>query len=202
MARENVRGTVIRTVATTARRILHFLFAMQRRALTVIVVLLLVVVLTKPDAEKYGDHLQYALPSLAWGCEIAEGRGKEYFLRFLVMEGILHGSKQGLGDIPLNTRPNGGDEGFPSGHTTAAVFGASALVQECLKNRPVVQMLVITAGGYVGASRIEAGKHDIWQVLAGVFLGWFCERFLRDDSPMRRRVIRALSRLNPFARRG
>ncbi len=183
------------------RRILRVLLAMQRRALMVVVMLLLVVVFTKPDAERYGDHLQYALPTLAWACEVADGRGKEYFARFLVMEAVLHGSKQGLGDAPINIRPNGGDEGFPSGHTTAAVFGASALVQNCLENRPVAQMLVITAAGYVGASRIEAGKHNIWQVLAGVFLGWFCERFLRDESPMRRRVLRAMRRLNPFARR-
>ena len=184
------------------RRILLLFFAMQRRALTVIVALFLVIAITKPDPEKYGDHLQYALPTLAWACEIADGRGREYFARFLVMEAVLHGSKQGLGRAAINIRPNGGDEGFPSGHTTAAVFGASALVHNCLKNRPVAQMLVITAAGFTGASRIEAGKHDIWQVLAGVFLGWFCERFLRDESRLRRRVMRVLSRLNPFARRG
>ena len=46
----------------TFRRILLFFFATQRRAMTVIVALVLVIAITKPDPEKYGDHLQYALP--------------------------------------------------------------------------------------------------------------------------------------------
>ncbi len=145
----------------------------------VVIALLAVLVLTEPRAERYGDRYQWVLPTLALGCSAVNGTAVEYFGRFLMMEVILHGSKNGLGDRPINTRPNGNDRGFPSGHTTAAVFGASSLVSECIEKNPWVKTAVIVAAGFTGASRIEAEKHDIWQVLAGVILGLLTERAFR-----------------------
>ncbi len=169
------------------------IFAMGK----VVAALLAVAFLVGPwKAERIGDRWQIALPLIAWGCAGAKGAGSEFALRYAIMFTSAHAAKQGLGDAPFNMRPNGGDEGFPSAHTSTAVLGASSLLHDCLKGAPLVQAFVITTAAFTGASRIEAGKHDIWQVLAGALLGFFCERALRQPSPVRRRVrqaIRALS---------
>lgn len=151
----------------------------RRRVRIVLIVLLLTVLLTAPVAERYGDKLQIALPLLGLGCTVLTGGTGEYLLRFVAMEAVVHGSKNTLGRTEINLRPNGGGQGFPSGHTAAAVFGASYLVHDCLEASMPAKAAVIIAAGFTGASRIEAGKHTIWQVLAGVLVGWLCERLFR-----------------------
>ncbi len=138
----------------------------------VLAVLLLSAALSGPDPERIGDRLQIALPVLGLGCAALTGGAGEYLLRFAAMEGVLHASKRGLGEAAINRRPNGGTGGFPSGHTAAATFGAATLARECLQASPLAQGAVILAAAFTGASRIETGAHDIWQVLAGAVLGW------------------------------
>lgn len=167
----------------------------RRSAAVILIVLLSVAAFNPRSAERYGDTLQVVLPLMAWGCQIATGQGAEFVLRYTVMFTLAHGSKIGLGDHPVNQRPDGGTRGFPSAHTSTAVLGASALVHECLRNHPVMRGVVILAAGFVGASRIEAGRHDIWQVLAGALLGWSCDRAFRRPSPLRRAIARAAGRL-------
>ena len=174
------------------RAILRFVTRMQ----VLLGILALAVLLTPPQAERYGDRIQVVLPFLAWACAGNVGAGAEFVLRYGVMFTLAHATKRVLGDAPVNQRPGGGGKGFPSAHTSTAVLGASALVQTCLRNQPLAQGVVLLAAGFVGASRIEAGKHDIWQVLGGALLGWGCERALRRPSPQReqaRRVVRALA---------
>ncbi len=96
----------------------------------------------------------------------------QYLGRYVLLETIVKGSKFGLGDAPINQRPNGGNKGFPSGHTAAASFGATALITTCLKSSHVAQMVAVVAAGFVGTSRVDAGKHTPWQVLAGALVGW------------------------------
>jgi membrane-associated phospholipid phosphatase len=158
------------------------------RAQVVIALLALVIALSPVRADRYGDRLQIALPLLAWACEGSRGAGSEFLARYAVMFTAAHGSKQALGDAPANRRPNGGGQGFPSAHTSTAVLGASALVHGCLQAAPLAQAAVIGAAAFVGASRIEAGAHDIWQVLAGALLGFAADRALRRPSAARRAV--------------
>ncbi len=141
-----------------------------------------------PHGKGLGSNLQVALPLLAWGCEAMNGSGPEYLLRYGVMFVTLHASKQGLGDLPINERPIGGYEGFPSGHTATAVFGASSLAQTCFRDHPIVQGTVLIAAAFVGTSRVSSGWHDIWQTLAGALLGWTADRALRRPGPLRRRI--------------
>jgi lipid A oxidase len=157
-------------------------------------VLVATLVMTEPTVRRYGDNLQVALPLLAWGCSATSGGGKEYAVRFITMLGITHGSKAVLGDASLNVRPNGGDKGFPSGHTSAAAFGASSLVHDCLRKNPVAKGIVLLSAAFVGGSRIEVRAHTIWQVLAGGLLGWGADRLLRSESAARRRVVAVLTR--------
>ena len=161
--------------------------------------LALVVASAAPNAERIGDRLQIALPVLGLGCAVLTGGAGEYLLRYGLGTALVHGIRAGLGRRPLNTRPNGGGNGFPSGHSAAAAYGASALVYRCVTKSPLVQGLVIIAAGFTGASRIEAGAHDIWQVLAGVLIGWGSDRLLRRQSPVCRRLRAWLSR--PYQRR-
>lgn len=161
----------------------------------VLAVLALTVATAPRDAERIGDRLQVALPMVAWGCAAANGQAGEYALRFVGMWLATHGTKNALGDAPINIRPHGGGNGFPSAHTSASVFGASSLVHDCVTGNPWVQGVVIISAGYVGGSRMEAKAHDVWQVLFGALYGWLFERLLRRPSRMRTAVVAVLLRL-------
>lgn len=155
----------------------------------VVLAVLVFAVLNGPgNPRQIGDRLQIALPSIAFACSVLNGSGGEYALRFATMMIAAHGSKHALGQAPINIRPDGGDLGFPSAHTSAAVIGASSIVHDCVTGNPVAKALIVISAGFVGASRIDSDRHDIWQVLAGALLGWGCDRALRRDSPARRRV--------------
>ncbi|MDZ7904358.1 MAG: phosphatase PAP2 family protein [Cypionkella sp.] len=118
-----------------------------------------------------------------------------YLGRFAVMFVGLHGTKRGFGEAEIAHRPRGGLEGFPSGHTSTASFGAASLVQSCLTGAPVAQSAVILAAAFTGASRIESGAHDIWQVLAGAIWGLVCAMAFRPNSRSRAMAARLWERL-------
>ena len=132
---------------------------------------LLTLAISGRSSERIGDNIQIVLPLAGLACAVAAGDGVRYFGRFLLMETILHGTKRGLGEAPINQRPSGGGHGFPSGHMTAATFGAVGLIQSCLDGNKPAQTVAVLAAGYVGGSRIDAGAHNVWQVLAGALLG-------------------------------
>jgi membrane-associated phospholipid phosphatase len=155
----------------------------------VLVVLAVAALTCEPTARRYGDRLQGVLPTLAWGCAALNRSGSEFAARFVGMMVVVHGTKNILGDAEINERPNGRAEGFPSGHTAAAAIGASALVHQCIAAHPVAKGVVIMSAAFVGASRIDAGKHNIWQVLAGGLLGWAFDRGLRRQSRLRTAVM-------------
>lgn len=130
------------------------------------------------EVEKIGDRLQVALPVAGLACAVANGDAVSYLLRFIGTNAVVQSFKRGLGDAEINLRPSGGERGFPSGHTAAAVFGASYLVHQCVERNKVLQGVAIFSGAFVGASRIEAGKHFLFQVMFGALLGWLGERGL------------------------
>lgn len=127
------------------------------------------------STEGVGDRLQVTLPLAGLGCAIATGQGVRYLGRYLVLTFTYQGLKEGLGEAPINIRPNGGDRGFPSGHMSAATFGAAGLITTCLKGNPAAQSVAVMAAGFVGGTRIEVRAHDTWQVLAAAILGWWLQ---------------------------
>ncbi len=157
-----------------------------RRTQLIWLVLALVLVVTGPRIEKLGDRYQIALPVLALGCQIANGRAVEYVLRYAVGFTGLHAVKRGLGEAPLNARPRGGYQGFPSGHTAAASFGAASLASACVRGHPLTQGAVIIAAGYTGGSRVAVGAHDLLQVTAGAIWGTGCALAFGRGSRTRR----------------
>lgn len=154
------------------------MFRKFRRALQLQIgfILALGVISGLGDVERMGDRLQFALPVAGLVCAAANGHALKYTIRFASTMAVVHTFKRGLGDAEINLRPSGGLQGFPSGHTAAAVFGASYLVHDCIQRNKLMQGVAIFSGAYVGASRIEAGKHFLFQVLAGALLGWLGER--------------------------
>ncbi|MGJ8612146.1 MAG: phosphatase PAP2 family protein [Octadecabacter sp.] len=135
----------------------------------------LILIGTGPQTERIGDRLQVALPLVALGCAIADGRGVQFLGRYVLLEAGIKGPKFLLGDLPINQRPNGGGQGFPSGHTAAATFGATSLAATCMSNSKLAQGVVLISAAFVGGSRVEASKHSIWQALAGCIWGWFAQ---------------------------
>lgn len=154
------------------------------KALAVLGGLALTFAISDKDAERLGDNYQYALPLMALACAATNGQAQDFMFRYVVQLGLVHGPKNYLGDAAINVRPNGNLKGMPSGHTATATLGASNLVHECIKGSPVVQGAVILSAAFVGSSRIEAGAHTIWQVLAGALVGWLSDRAFRRLSPL------------------
>ncbi|WP_281840555.1 phosphatase PAP2 family protein [Sinisalibacter aestuarii] len=152
---------------------------MNWRNQVILVVLAGVLALTPPIPERWGDTLRFALPTLGFGCAVLTGNGIEYLGRLALLNAAIYAPKTALADTPINIRPNGETRGFPSGHSAAAAFGASAIVAECARSSPVTATAVILAAGFTGASRVDADKHNPWQVLAGWTLGVLVERGFR-----------------------
>ncbi|MBF9035052.1 phosphatase PAP2 family protein [Rhodobacterales bacterium HKCCE2091] len=166
-----------------------------------LVLVLVSMVAGRWSTEAVGDRLQVTLPLAGFGCAIAGGQGVRYTGRFLLTTVSYRASKHGLGEAQLNARPNGGFEGFPSGHTTAAAFGAAGLARTCLSANPPAQAVVGLAAGLVGGTRIDVGAHNVWQVLAGAIWGWvlqvatltaFDNWFRRVAAAMGRGMLRAV----------
>ena len=128
------------------------------------------------NVEQTGDSLQVALPVAGLVCAIHNGDALKYTARYFSTILVVHAVKTGLGETQLNQRPSGSLQGVPSVHTASAGFGASYLVNDCLRKNKLMQGAAIFSGAYVGASRIEAGKHFLFQVLVGALIGWFGDR--------------------------
>jgi len=157
-------------------------FAKWRHAV-ILGVLVGALVSVPPVPERWGDRLAWSLPILAGGCAIVNGTWPELALRFVAMEAVVQGSKTALGEAGINARPRGGYRGFPSAHSAHAAFGVSALVHECVAGNPLMRGGLIVAAGFTGASRVEAGAHNAWQVLAGWIVGVGFERLFRRRRP-------------------
>lgn len=132
----------------------------------------LCVVATVPDTQRLGDRFQFVLPLIAAGCAAASGEFPSLLGRYLILEVGIKVPKYTLGDIPANIRPDGGKFGFPSGHTAVATFGAVDLVKNCARIHPSTKGALLLAAAFTGGSRIESGRHSLWQTMAGAVWGW------------------------------
>ena len=149
-------------------------FNARRRVLGWVFVgcLCLVCLATPFRPERIGDRLQVLLPVTGLACAALDGRAIWFLGRYFILESGSKIPKAVLGDLPINRRPNGGNRGFPSGHTAAASFGAASLVHQCFRRSHLFQLAAILGAGFTGASRVEADKHNVWQITAGAVLGW------------------------------
>ena len=121
------------------------------------------------------DFLQYSPTLLNIGLHLAgikdNQKPKELFTIFLIGTGTYTVITQGLKYAINETRPDGTDHSFPSGHTTTAFFGARMLDRAYGKQYPL-----ISVGGYAlatatGAMRIANNKHWATDVAMGAAIG-------------------------------
>ncbi|TVZ27692.1 PAP2 superfamily protein [Gillisia sp. Hel_I_86] len=118
--------------------------------------------------ETSGDIFLFALPAAAFGTTLIlkDKEGSWQFTKaFLVNEAVTFGLK-----IALNKpRPyNNGDNAFPSGHTSTTFQSASFIHRRYGFKYSIP---VYIAAGFTAFSRINAQKHDGWDILAGAVVG-------------------------------
>ena len=122
----------------------------------------------KSTIESTGDVMLIAIPitTLASTLVVGDYKGSLQFLEGFVLNQVL---TFGLKDILRKERPNnGGDNAFPSGHTSMTFQGASFVhARYGFKYAWPGYMLA----GFTGFSRIHAEKHDGYDVLAGAMVG-------------------------------
>ena len=116
-----------------------------------------------------GDVLLIAMPALAMSSTFIwqdEQKGTYQFSKALVSTVAL---TYGLKLVVNKRRPNGeNNNSFPSGHTSIAFASASFIQKRYGWTYGIPAYL---AASYVGYTRIEANKHDGWDVLAGAIIG-------------------------------
>lgn len=100
--------------------------------------------------------------------------------------GITAGVTAGLKEATNRTRPKGGKDSFPSGHTSGA-FASSTLSNRNLSSismpkvaRTSIQATNLLLAAGVGWARVESGSHYPSDVLAGAALGHFIAAFVHD----------------------
>lgn len=114
-----------------------------------------------------GDILQFAIPAAggfyALGIDDKEGQ-----LQFALGLGTQLVTTNTVKNLVDKTRPNRGKQSFPSGHTAGAFQGA-AFIQRRYGwelGAPAYALAALT-----GYSRVEATKHDFWDVFGGATMG-------------------------------
>lgn len=117
-----------------------------------------------------GDILQFAIPAAALGSTfIWNDDHTKPTWQFIKSYGTSVVLTMALKHIVLKPRPDGSDNySFPSGHTTSAFSGASFIQRRYGWKYGVPSYLLAS---FVGYSRIQAKKHDGWDVLAGATIG-------------------------------
>ncbi|WKX76913.1 phosphatase PAP2 family protein [Zobellia laminariae] len=115
-----------------------------------------------------GDVILFSLPAAALtGSLIAKDyNGTWQFTKgALLNQAVTIGLKYGLN----KERPFGnGDRAFPSGHTSTT-FQSAAFIQKRYGWKYGIPAYALA--GFTGYSRINAQKHDGWDVLAGAAVG-------------------------------
>ena len=117
-----------------------------------------------------GDILQMTIPAVALGSTfIWNNDTTKPTWQFIKAYGSSLVLQQALKHIVLKPRPNCSDNlSFPSGHTTSAFSGAAFIQKRYGWEYGIPSYLLAS---FVGYSRIQANKHDCWDVLAGATIG-------------------------------
>jgi len=121
------------------------------------------------DYEKLGDNLQIALPVSAFASTFIWKDNQKAQSQFIKTMGTSFIVTHGLKILINKERPNGGDYSFPSGHTSAAFTGAAFIDRRYGYKVGIPAYLLAS---YVGWSRVNANKHDYWDVLGGILIGY------------------------------
>lgn len=118
--------------------------------------------------ETTGDVLLFAVPAAAFATTLILGdkEGSWQFTKgFLLNQAVTYGLK-----ITFHKpRPfQNGDNAFPSGHTSTTFQGASFIHKRYGFKYSIPAYVM---AGFTAFSRINAQKHDGWDILAGSMVG-------------------------------
>jgi membrane-associated phospholipid phosphatase len=117
-----------------------------------------------------GDILQYALPFAALFVIAAQGRADLVWNWLYIIAGQAGLStilKKIFNFTPLGTRPNGGENSMPSGHTTAAFAGAAIIFRVDW----FAGLIALPFAAFTGYSRVRGYAHHWRDVIVGALLG-------------------------------
>lgn len=115
-----------------------------------------------------GDVLLVTMPTTALGTSIITGDQKgtwQFTKGFLLNQALTIGLKIAI-DKPRPDLSN--NSSFPSGHTSIT-FQSAAFIQKRYGWKYGAAAYALA--GFTGYSRIQADKHDGWDVLAGAIIG-------------------------------
>ena len=118
--------------------------------------------------EDTGDVLLYALPLTAISGSLISGDTKgtwQFTKGALLTQGITFGLKALISEERIDKSDN---NSFPSGHTSTT-FQSAAFIQKRYGWKLGLPAYVLA--GYTGYTRMQANKHDGWDVLAGAIIG-------------------------------
>jgi len=114
-----------------------------------------------------GDILQFVLPGTATGLTLVH-RDWDGALQFGESAALTMGTTYALKYTVNETRPNGGSQSFPSGHTSISFCSA-----EYMRKRYGLEWGIpaYALALWVAYSRVEAGEHHPHDVIAGAAIG-------------------------------
>lgn len=118
-----------------------------------------------------GDILQYALPFAALfviATNPSLGLAYKWLYTIVAQAAASTGLKKIFNFTPLGTRPNGGENSFPSGHTTAAFAGSTLIF---LAGGWLPGLISLPFAVFTGYSRVRGYAHHWRDVGAGAALG-------------------------------
>lgn len=126
------------------------------------------------DIKTIGDVLQFVIPATAAGMTLVhwDGQGAIQLGESLaVTAAATYALKYGIDE----KRPNGGDQSFPSAHTSIAFSSA-----EFIRKRYGWEYGVpaYAAASFVAYSRVESNQHHPHDVIAGAAIGILSATFL------------------------
>ena len=117
--------------------------------------------------------------ALAWGDAFGE-RAADRLAPDLTRALAYSTAATWLLKVTINApRPNGGDQGFPSGHTSMAFAFARTLSA----HEPQWTVPAYAFATAVGWSRLRTDAHSLDQVLAGALVGWLAADLSLTDDP-------------------
>ena len=106
----------------------------------------------------------------------------KYLVISLVANSIL---TSGLKQITGQTRPNGHDYSFPSGHTSHAFTSATVLYHEFKDTEKLLAYSGFLFAGATGVLRVLNNKHWVSDVLAGAGLGILVSHVVYQLEPLK-----------------
>ena len=124
----------------------------------------------------FDDYLQYApwAAHMAMGVCGVKGESKSRYQIFtadalaaVMMASVVKGVKYCVN----RTRPDGGENSFPSGHTATAFAGATLLAHEYGRKSVWIPIAGYTAATVTGAMRVVNNRHYVSDVIVGAAVG-------------------------------